>query len=300
MNAFKHHFVLAAALSLSVAIASSFLPVVHAQEVPGNTVAAIAASVQMPGFYPYRVGNFEVVALSDGTVPLDLHALMKDAPQAQVDKLLQRSFLTNPVESSINGFLIDTGSRLILVDTGAGDLFGPGAGGKLVANLRAAGYDPARIDDVLVTHIHPDHSGGLVHDGQRVFPNATVYVGKPDVDLFMDPAHQDGVDGYDKSYFHDAMLTLGPYAKAGKLKPFSGVTKILPGIEAFPTPGHTPGHSFYLVQSQGQSIEFVGDLVNSQAVQFPQSASLRVLISIRAKQQLNATSSSRTWLVSAS
>lgn len=268
MNASKHHLVLVAALTLSAAITGSLLPVAHAQEATAHVT--VAPFVQMPGFYPYRVGNFEIVALSDGTVPLDLHALMKGASKTQLDTLLQRSFLANPVESSINGFLIDTGSRLILVDTGAGDLFGPGAGGKLVANLKAAGYDPARIDDVLITHIHPDHSGGLVHDGQRVFPNATVFVGKPDVDLFMDPAHQNGVKGYDKSYFHDAVLTLGPYAKAGRLKPFSGVTTILPGIEAIPTPGHTPGHSFYLVQSQGQSIEFVGDLVNSEAVQFPQ------------------------------
>ncbi|HVX56539.1 MAG TPA: MBL fold metallo-hydrolase [Candidatus Saccharimonadales bacterium] len=268
INASKQHLVFAAVLTLSAAISSAFVPVAHAQGAPAS--AAVAASVRMPGFYPYRVGNFEIVALSDGTVPLDLHALMKGAPKGVVDKLLHRSFLSNPVESSINGFLIDTGTRLILVDTGAGDLFGPGAGGKLVANLKAAGYDPARIDDVLLTHIHPDHSGGLVHDGQRVFPHATVFVGKPDVNLFMDPAHQNGVDGYDKAYFHDAVLTLGPYAKAGKLKPFSGVTQILPGIEAIPTPGHTPGHSFYRVQSQGQSIEFVGDLVNSEAVQFPQ------------------------------
>ena len=268
MNASKHHLAVVAALTLSAAISGAFAPIVPAHAASAST--AVTASVPMPGFYPYRVGNVEIVALSDGTVPLDLHALMKDAPKGVVDKLLHRAFLTNPVESSINGFLIDTGTRLILVDTGAGDLFGPTAGGKLVANLKAAGYDPARIDDILLTHIHPDHSGGLVHDGQRVFPNATVFVGKPDVDLFMDPAHQNGVDGYDKSYFHDAVLTLGPYAKAGKLEPFSGVTQILPGVEAIPTPGHTPGHSFYVVQSQGQSIEFVGDLVNSEAVQFPQ------------------------------
>lgn len=144
MNASKHHLVLAAVLTLSAAIGNAFLPVAHARETSGGT--AVAAAVPMPGFYPHRVGSFEIVALSDGTVPLDLHALMKDAPKGTVDRLLHRSFLSNPVESSINGFLIDTGTRLILVDTGAGDLFGPGAGGQLVANLKAAGYDPARID----------------------------------------------------------------------------------------------------------------------------------------------------------
>jgi glyoxylase-like metal-dependent hydrolase (beta-lactamase superfamily II) len=268
MNLPKHRPVLTAALTLSAAIASSFSPISHAQNTPPVGTTA-APSIQAPGFHRYRVGDFSIVALSDGTVPLDLHSLLKGASPAQIDKLLQRSFLANPVETSIDGFLIDTGTRLILVDAGAGAMFGPGAGGKLVANLRAAGYDPARIDDVLLTHIHPDHSGGLVSNGRAVFPNATVHVGQSDVDLFLDPAHQGGVNGYDKSYFQQAVLSLGPYAKAGKLRPFAGVTEILPGIEAIPTPGHTPGHSFYRVQSKGQSIEFVGDIVHVQAVQLP-------------------------------
>jgi len=102
-----------------------------------------------------------------------------------------------------------------------------------------------------------------------VFPNALIHVGQPDVDFFLDPASQNGVKGYAKVYFQDATISLAPYEKSGQLHPFSGITQILPGIRAIPAPGHTPGHSFYRVQSQGQSITFIGDMVNVAAVQFP-------------------------------
>jgi len=267
MQLIRHtSFLLAATIGLSAAIAGTLSTPAHAGEMPATHAAASPAQA---GVYRYRLGNFEITALSDGTVPQDADKLLKGVSKAVIDQLLERSFQTNPVEGSINAFLIDTGTRLVLVDAGAGDFFGPGAGGKLVARLKTAGYTPAQIDDVLLTHVHPDHSGGLVHDGQRVFPNALIHVGQPDVDFFLDPAHQHGVKGYGKVYFQDATLSLAPYAKSGQLHPFSGPTRILPGIRAIPAPGHTPGHSFYRVQSQGQSITFIGDMVNVAAVQFP-------------------------------
>jgi glyoxylase-like metal-dependent hydrolase (beta-lactamase superfamily II) len=188
-----------------------------------------------------------------------------------VDALLHHSFLQNPVEASINAFLIDTGSRLVLVDTGAGQLFGPGIGGKLLTSLAFAGYRPEQIDDILITHIHTDHSGGLVYGERRVFPNATVHVGKPDVDFFLNPANV-GAGGIDRRYFEEAVKTVAPYVRAGKVKPFTGRKEILPGITAIPTPGHTPGHSFYLIESQGQQLEMWGDILHFAAVQFPKPA----------------------------
>lgn len=267
MQLIRHtSFLLAATISLSAAIAGTLPTAAHADEISATHTAAIAAQA---GVYRYRLGHFEITALSDGTVPQDADKLLKGASKDVINQLLKRSFQSNPVEGSINAYLIDTGARQVLVDAGAGDLFGPGAGGKLVARLKTAGYTPAQIDDVLLTHVHPDHSGGLVHDGQRVFPNALIHVGKPDVDFFLDPAHQHGVKGYGEVYFKDATLSLAPYATSGQLRPFSGPTQILPGIRAIPAPGHTPGHSFYRVQSQGQSITFIGDMVNIAAVQLP-------------------------------
>ncbi|OJH40626.1 MBL fold metallo-hydrolase [Cystobacter ferrugineus] len=256
----------------AAALCSSALPLttVAAPSAAGTNVAQ--ARAQIPGVHRYRVGDFQVTALSDGTVPQDLHELLRGTSPAEVDKMLHHAFLSNPVEASITAFLIDTGSRLILVDTGAGGLFGPGHGGKLLGSLKVAGYEPEQIDDILLTHIHTDHSGGLVSEGNRVFPNATVHVGKPDLDFFLNPANQGGVNGYDKKYFEQAVKTVGPYMKAGKVQAFTRETQLFPGIKAIPTPGHTPGHAFYRVESRGNSITFIGDIVHVASVQFPKTA----------------------------
>ncbi|NJO41618.1 MAG: MBL fold metallo-hydrolase [Cyanobacteria bacterium RU_5_0] len=247
-----------AAIAAALIIATSSLSVGSAT---GET-----AKIQVPGVYSFRLGEFTITALSDGTVPQDLNQVLTNANSAGVEQLLDRNFLTNPVEASINAFLIDTGDRQALVDTGAGQLFG-GQGGKLQRSLEAAGYSPDEIDMILLTHIHSDHSGGLVENGQLVFPSATVYVGKPDVDLWFDPANAERLN-LDRRYFDEAIQTVKPYLDAGKLETFSGETAILPGITALPTPGHTPGHSFYVVESGGESIEFCGDIVHFASLQF--------------------------------
>lgn len=261
----SHRLVFAAALA-----AALIAPVPSRAQTTAAAPASVAAvRAQLPGVYRLRLGDFEVTSLSDGTVPMDLHKLLTGTTPDEVDGLLGRSFQQNPVETSINAFLIDTGSRLVLVDTGAGGFFGPGYGGKLLASLAAAGYQPQQIDDVLITHIHPDHSGGLVDGDRLVFPNATIHIGKPDLDFFLNPAEA-ASSGYDRKFFDQAAQSIGPYLRAGKVQPFAGVSRIMPGITAVPTPGHTPGHSFYLIESRGQQLELMGDIIHVGAVQFPQ------------------------------
>ena len=226
-----------------------------------------AEKTQLPGVYPFKLGDFKITALSDGTLPQDLLKLLTNTNPTEIDRLLKQSFLTNPVEVSINAFLIDTGDKQILVDTGSGDLFGK-LGGKLQASLRAANYTSEEIDLILLTHIHTDHSGGLVKDGKMMFPNSIIYAGKPDIDLWFDRSNQSKLK-LERRYFDEVLVTVKPYIDAGKVKPFSGKTEIMPGITAIPTPGHTPGHSFYLVESKGEQIEFWGDIIHFGAVQFP-------------------------------
>lgn len=268
----RFHRLLLDSVVAAAALFSVSLPLATEASPPTARASVAQRRAQVPGVYRYRVGDFEVTALSDGTVPQDLHVLLQGASPAEIDKMLHHAFLSNPVEASITAFLIDTGSRLILVDTGAGGLFGPGFGGKLLGSLKLAGYEPEQIDDILLTHIHTDHSGGLVSEGNRVFPNATVHVGKADLDFFLNPANQGGVNGYDKKYFEEAVKTVGPYVKAGKVHAFTRETWLFPGIKAIPTPGHTPGHGFYQVESRGESLTFIGDIVHVAAVQFPKTA----------------------------
>lgn len=235
-------------------------------ELPTATVANYQAET---GYYTFKLGTYEITVISDGTVPQDLHVLLKGAPQQAVDGLLNQMHLRNPVEASINVFLIKTGKKLILVDTGAGDFFGKGFGGKFSERLNKLGVKPEDISDILITHIHTDHTGGLVHAGKAVFPNANIYVGKADIDFFLDAKNQNGVNGYDKAYFQQAQTAMQPYVALGHVKPLSGAQKILGDFNAYPTPGHTPGHYYYQLESQGQSITFIGDSVHVEAVQFP-------------------------------
>jgi glyoxylase-like metal-dependent hydrolase (beta-lactamase superfamily II) len=224
---------------------------------------------QAPGFYRVMLGDFEVTALFDGTLDLEPKKLLTNTTQAQVGKLLDRSFEKDAVPTSVNGYLINTGSKLVLVDTGAGGLFGPTLG-SLQANLKAAGYQPEQVDDVLVTHMHGDHVGGLVLDGKLAFPNATIHAGKEDADFWLSKANLDKASGEMKGFFQGAMASLNPYVDAGKFKPITGNTELLPGIKAVAAHGHTPGHNVYVVESKGQKLVLWGDLMHVAAVQFVQ------------------------------
>lgn len=221
-----------------------------------------------PATYGFTVGDAKITALSDGTVPLDLHMILRGAPARTIDDLLARSFLANPAEASINAYLIDFDGRRILVDVGAGDLFGPGNGGRVLDALAAAGAAPETITDILITHVHSDHSGGLTKAGKIVFPRATIHVGGADIRFFSDVTNA-AKTGIDKRFWTETEQTLTPYVTAGRVKPIDADGEILPGIRAELHPGHTPGTAFYTLTSKGQSIVFVGDLIHVGAVQFP-------------------------------
>jgi glyoxylase-like metal-dependent hydrolase (beta-lactamase superfamily II) len=175
------------------------------------------------------------------------------------------------VEASINVFMFELDNRLFLVDTGSGDLFPAGFGGKLLQSLAAAGVRPEQVTDILLTHAHDDHMGGLIHNGAFAFPNATVHVGKADVEFFQNRSNAAKAH-YGMNYFDDYAASLAHYVDAGKVQTFEGSTQIVPGITATVHAGHTPGSAFYTVESEGQRIVFVGDIIHVGAVQFPEPA----------------------------
>lgn len=249
-------------------IIATFIAITNIAPAMAQSDAQPGVMQQSPSGYHFKVGDAEITALSDGTVPIDLHALLQHTTPENTDAILRESFLANPIEASINVYLLEMDGRQILVDVGAGDLFGPGNAGKLIENLEATGVSPDDIDDILITHIHTDHSGGLVQDGQIIFPGATIHVGKPDIDFFLDRENA-ARSNYDVQYFDQAIATVKPYVDAGKVTTFSETTEILPGITAELHPGHTPGSAFFTLESAGERIVFIGDIIHVAAVQFP-------------------------------
>lgn len=231
------------------------------------SAGAPQVKTQAPGFYRMFLGDFEVTAVSDGTVGLHPTQLLTRTTKKKVETALGRSFLAEPVETSVNAYLVNTGSKLVLIDAGSGSLFGPTLGG-LVANLKAAGYQPEQIDEIYITHMHADHVGGLAADGKPVFANAVVRADQHDADYWLSQRNLDAAPEDAKAFFKGAMASINPYAAAGRFKPFSGNTELVPGVKAASAYGHTKGHTVYVVESRGQKLVLWGDLMHVAAVQF--------------------------------
>jgi len=227
--------------------------------------AAPFAKTQGQGYFRTMLGDFEVTAVSDGTVDLPVDTLLQEK-KATVDAALAKSFLKSPLETSDNTYLVNTGTRLVLIDTGAGALFGPTLG-KMLANLKASGYQPEQVDEIYITHMHPDHVGGLMVDGKPAFPNAVVRAAKAESDFWLSDSNMSKADASKKGFFQGAMASVNPYVQAGKYKAFEGDVELVPGITAHADKGHTPGHTTYFIESRGQKLQLVGDLIHVAAVQ---------------------------------
>jgi glyoxylase-like metal-dependent hydrolase (beta-lactamase superfamily II) len=233
--------------------------------------AALAAAPQhhdqAPGFYRLKVGDLEATALYDGTGVFDPHWL--NGTKAAMDGVV-KALHEDPhmLDTSDTGFLVNTGKQLILVDAGAGAWWGGGAFGRLTGSLRSAGYTPEEVDIVLVTHLHSDHIGGLTtQHGERVFPNADVYVAKAESDFWLSAEIAATAPKDAQPFFQSAQAIAAPYIEAGKWHTFSGSERIIDGMQLVPLPGHTPGHTGYEFSSNRQRILFWGDIVHAQRVQ---------------------------------
>ena len=235
--------------------------------------AGLAAAAQhhdqVPGFYRIKVGDLEVTALFDGHGVFDPHWLngTKKTMDGVAGALHEDPHM---LDVSDEGFLVNTGTQLILVDAGAGTWWGGGALGRLVGSLRSAGYTPEEIDIVLLTHLHSDHVGGLTtQDGKRVFPNAEVYVAKAESSFWLSREMAAKAPKDVQPFFESARAIASPYIEAGKWHTFSGSEPIVDGMQVVPLPGHTPGHTGYEFSSKGQKVLFWGDVVHAQRVQLP-------------------------------
>lgn len=230
--------------------------------------AAPMVKTQAPGFYRIMLGEFEITALSDGTHPFPVDTVMTNISQRQAARDLADIDLKLPLQGSINAFLINTGTKLILVDSGAGALYGACCG-KLMAHLRAAGYQPEQVDEILITHLHKDHAGGVTAQGAAAFPNAVLRLAQAEADYWLTPANKAKAPAFLATFFDAAEAAVAPYQAAGHYQPYQEFGALETGIEALPAPGHTPGHAAYLVRSQGQQLLIWGDIVHVAGIQLP-------------------------------
>lgn len=296
-------------VTVSAGLTSVFLPGCLSQNsLQGSSQSEVVSDAsskqsqpQVAGFYRTKVGDFEVTTLSDGIIlrPVDQQADMLFGDKAKSKEQLMRAYPDGQVKFTVNAFLINTGSKLVLIDSGYGKMGGPTTG-KVIDNLRAAGYQPEQINEVYLTHLHIDHVGGLVAGTERVFPNATVvYANKRDAEFWLNNSKQ--TDAL-KQLFQAAQNALTPYIIAGKFKTFDGDTSMLPGIRTQTIPGHTPGHTGYFIESKGKTLFLWGDTIIISAVQF-ENPSVAIVYDLnrpeaeKTRRQMLADAVKNGWLI---
>ncbi len=220
--------------------------------------------VQIPGVYHRRVGDIVVSCISDGFLDGNLEVLL-NIKQEEARQILTDNF--RPARrTAVNTFLIYSAGRLALVDNGSGNYMLPTAG-KVLANLKAAGVDPADIDTLLLTHMHPDHSAGMADPatGRRYFPNAELVCHENEPRHWNDDAAMaKGNEREKKLFFQCAREQMAPYKDRMRLFQKG---EVFPGVTAMPFHGHTPGHCGYLISSGNEQLLIWGDTVHVPEVQ---------------------------------
>ena len=219
------------------------------------------------GFYRLKLGKVDVIAVNDGAASFDVLSAVTPTRKSDAAKIMAKSLVTSPIQASVNAYVILIGNKTILVDAGTGELFGVKLG-KLPDSLRAAGIQLEFVTDILVTHIHPDHTGGLTVGGKKIFPNAVVHVNKKELDFWTNKSSLETLVEPNKGFYEQVAATVGPYVSSGQVRTFEGEAAILPGIRSLPAYGHTPGHTFYVLEDAGQKLVFWGDTIHAPDAQF--------------------------------
>ncbi len=248
----KQHFILALALSSAM-------------------MNAQANTQQVPGYYHQTFGEYRITALLDGTNYISA-CLFKDLGAKQTQQILQKYYVDQAkgIQTSVNAFLIKTPQGLILVDSGAASCFGSHLG-SVAKNLQAAGYALDQVKTVLLTHLHPDHVCGISQQGHKVFPNATIYVHEREADFWLSPnTVQQLAQAKQQGFLATQNMikaAIAPYQSTQQFRTFKDGSQI-ESLKVRDSRGHTPGHHSFSLQSGGNEMVFIGDIVHSHSLQF--------------------------------
>lgn len=217
------------------------------------------ATAQGPGVYRYKLGDYQLTALYDGIwyLPID-DKFVHNASGTEVNDALAAAFLPPSVlPISFTALLVNTGRKLVLIDTGTAGQITDSAG-FMNANLAAAGISPSAIDIIVISHFHPDHIDGIkTKDGAKVFPKAEIWVPEPEWTFWMDDANMGRATGAVHKYFLNARRIFKDIAK--EVRRFKPGNEVAPGIVSVPAYGHTPGHTAFAIHSGNQSMLAMSD-----------------------------------------
>lgn len=232
---------------------------------PGLAGGGSAPAGDLPGVYRYGIGEATVTALHEGGVKRPLDAgFVRNAPLPEVQAALAHAFLpTETLPITFTPLLLTLGGKRVLVDAGFADQGPPGTGGTL-RGLALAGIDPGAVDAVVISHFHPDHILGLKRkDGSPTFPNAQVLVPEPEWRFWTEDGRVANPPEALKANVGAVQKTFGSGLKVER---YAWDKEVLPGLTALGTPGHTPGHTSFRLESGGKRLLIASDITNHPAL----------------------------------
>ncbi len=233
-----------------------------------DPAAAVAppADKQAPAIYRYKIGSYQLTALYDGIWYRPItDKFIRNAPFAEVEHALDAAFMPHDrLATPFTALVVNTGSKLVLIDTGTGGQISPSAG-ELRDNLIAAGIDPNAVDQIVISHFHPDHINGIKDkDNRLIFPNAEIMVPAPEWAFWMDDANLNSAPADLKPTFLNQRRIFTDIAR--QVTHYQPGKEVAPGIVTLPAPGHTPGHTVFAIHSGDQSLLVLSDTAQHPAV----------------------------------